>query len=437
VKAGEMFLPGRRPAGFQTILANRDFRSLWFAQITSQLADKFYMFAILVLTFDISGRYTHNAFLFLAYTIPSVFLSPLAGVYADRHNKKVLMFSTNVARAALVLLIPATQLVPYFHGVTWHLLVITFLISSVGQIFAPAEAASIPFLVSREELISATSLFTTTVMMTLVAGIPIATVAVALFGTIGPYFGATVLFLLAAYFIYAIRPPLNARTLTPVPAQGIFQEVVEGIRFLQRSALARFAFLQLMLTISVVFTIFILAPGYMRTVLLRTTNDAYLILVPAALGMLVMAAVLGQYGKGWAREVVLVWSLIATGLTFIAFGSLPFVLAQLHQPAALVFFAIGFGFLGGLEFGALLIPALTVLQEATTPEVRGRIFGATFTVINGAIAVPLLVAGELADLFTVNVVLAGMGGIVLAAGLGALALHRAGHFDDVMHIRTH
>jgi hypothetical protein len=102
-----------------------------------------------------------------------------------------------------------------------------------------------------------------------------------------------------------------------------------------------------------------------------------------------------------------------------------------------VFFAIGFGFLGGLEFGALLIPALTVLQEATTPEVRGRIFGATFTVINGAIAVPLLVAGELADLFTVNVVLAGMGGIVLAAGLGALALHRAGHFDDVMHIRTH
>ncbi len=435
-ESGETLLPESRPAGFRSILANRDFRFLWFAQITSQLGDKFYMFAILVLTFGISGRYTHNALLFFAYTVPSVFFSPFAGVYADRHDKKRLMLWTNLARGGLVLLIPLTQLLPYFRQVTWHLLVITFLFAAVGQIFAPAEAASIPALVSRAELISATSLFTSTVMLTLVTGIPLATIAVRLFGNIAPYFGATLLLLVAALFVYAIRAGLRARGSGIVPAQGIFSELAQGLGFLRRSPLARFAFVQLTLTISVLFAIFILAPGYMRTVLGRTPNDAYMILVPAAVGMLLAAVALGQYGKAWPKEVVLLWSLVANGLTLLALGTLSFFLAEFHVSETLVLLPLGFGFLGGLEFGALLIPALTVLQEATTPEVRGRIFGATFTVVNAAILIPLLVAGELADLFGVSQVVAGMGAIVLAAGVGAFLLYRSGHFE-VMELRLH
>jgi len=76
----EIILP--RPPGFGTVLANHDFRLIWFAQIASQLGDKFLMFALLVLTYSISRANTHGAALFLAYTFPSVFLSPLAGVFA-------------------------------------------------------------------------------------------------------------------------------------------------------------------------------------------------------------------------------------------------------------------------------------------------------------------------------------------------------------------
>jgi len=102
----EIILP--RP-GFRTILANRDFRLIWSAQVASQLADKFLMFALLILTYSISRASTHGAALFLAYTFPSVFLSPLAGVYADRHDKKRLMFFTNAIRGGLILLIPPTS----------------------------------------------------------------------------------------------------------------------------------------------------------------------------------------------------------------------------------------------------------------------------------------------------------------------------------------
>ncbi|TMF60451.1 MAG: MFS transporter, partial [Chloroflexi bacterium] len=180
----DIILP--RP-GFGSVLANHDFRLIWSAQVASQLADKFLMFALLILTYSISRASTHGAALFLAYTFPSVFLSPLAGVYADRHDKKRLMFFTNAIRGVLILLIPLSQLTPYFAHVTWHLLVITFLFAAVGQIFAPAEAASIPFIVSKEELMTATSMFTSTVIVTLLVAVPLSTLAVRFLGENSPY----------------------------------------------------------------------------------------------------------------------------------------------------------------------------------------------------------------------------------------------------------
>src|SRR2546428_6345370 len=156
------------------------------------------MFALLILTYSISRASTHGAALFLAYTFPSVFLSPLAGVYADRHDKKRLMFFTNAIRGVLILLIPLSQLTPYFAHVTWHLLVITFLFAAVGQVFAPAEAASIPFIVSSEGLMTATSVFTSTVMLTLLVAVPLSTLAVRFLGQESPYWVAALLFFLAA-----------------------------------------------------------------------------------------------------------------------------------------------------------------------------------------------------------------------------------------------
>ncbi|TMD38256.1 MAG: hypothetical protein E6I88_14460, partial [Chloroflexi bacterium] len=67
----ELILP---QPGFRTVLGNRDFRLIWSAQVASQLADKFLMFALLILTYSISRASTHGAALFLAYTFPSVFL---------------------------------------------------------------------------------------------------------------------------------------------------------------------------------------------------------------------------------------------------------------------------------------------------------------------------------------------------------------------------
>jgi MFS family permease len=107
-------------------------------------------------------------------------------------------------------------------------------------------------------------------------------------------------------------------------------------------------------------------------------------------------------------------------------ASVPYLLEQLSVGWLLVSFPVVFGFIGGLEFGMLFIPAFTVLQEKTEAELRGRIFGAMFTVVNAAVAIPILLAGGLADLFGVTWVIFGMGCLLVASGLlSALAGRRS------------
>src|SRR5437588_5192905 len=412
----EIILP--RPPGFRTVLGNRDFRLIWFAQISSQLADKFLMFALLILTYSISRASTHGAALFLAYTFPSIFLSPLAGVYADRHDKKRLMFFTNAIRGGLILLIPLSQVTPYFEHVTWHFFVIIFLFAAVGQIFAPAEAASIPFIVGAEELMTATSMFTSTVIVTLLVAVPVSTLAVRFLGENSPYWIAAGLFLLAAWLIYLVRSDLHART-NQVKAKDtdILYELREGIGYIAARPLVRLAVIQLSLTIAVIFSVFVLAPGYMSTVLRLRVTDVYLFLAPAVIGMLAAAFYLGQYGRHFRRSRLLIGGLLSAGITLMLLAVVPYLLEQLSASWLLVWFPVVFGFIGGLEFGMLFIPAFTVLQEQTEAELRGRIFGAMVTVADASIANPILAPGGMAEPCGVTRVIFGMGTLLVASGL--------------------
>jgi len=316
---------------------------------------------------------------------------------------------------------------PYFEHVTWHFFVIIFLFAAVGQIFAPAEAASIPFIVGAEELMTATSMFTSTVIVTLLIAVPLSTLAVRFLGTDSPYWIAAALFLLAAWLIYLVKTDLHARTHQAlVEKTDILYELREGIAYIAARPLVRFAVLQLSLTIAVIFSIFVLAPSYMSTVLHLEATDVYLFLAPAVTGMLAAAFYLGQYGRHFRRSRLLIGGLVSAGATLMLIAVVPYLLEQLSARWLLVGFPVVFGFIGGLEFGMLFIPAFTVLQEKTEAELRGRIFGAMFTVVNAAVAIPILLAGGLADLFGVTWVIFGMGCLLVASGLiSALAGRRS------------
>jgi len=402
--------------GFIAVLRRRDFRYLWMAQLLSQLADKFLMFTLLVFMYTLTKRASLQSVLMIAYTLPSVLLSAPSGVYADRHDKRVLMLGTNLVRGGLILLIPLTQLFPVLRGQAWPLVVITLLFSSAGQIFAPAEAASIPSLVTRKQITEATSLFMTTVILTLVLGVPAATIAIGLFGNQAPLYIATGLFGLAALSVWKVSVSLRAEKRSSGPSQSILRELRDGVAILRGSAPLRLGLYQLALAIVVVFTIFALGPVYLVEVLKRSDTETYIVLVPAMFGLLATGGLLGQRPT-WSRATTLVIAIATAGGSLLIMGVVPDLLRTLGAAGLIVPLAVVVGVIFGCALGGLLIPAFTVLQERTDSESRGRIFGGIFTVINAAVAIPLLLAGVLSDLIGVARVVAALGVIlILVAG---------------------
>ena len=402
-------------SGFARLLRKVDFRDLWTAQCISQLAQNLMTFALLVVVYEVSQSASQVAAVAVALTFPGVIFSAPAGVYADRHDKRTLMIVTNLMRAALLLLFPVTQLLPGLRHEAWPLLVITFLFSSAGQIFAPAEAASIPSLVSREQIQGAMSLFMTTVIFTIVLGSVVAPLTL-LAGDVVPFYVAAALFAVAAFFVWRIRSPLRALEPGTVPQTHALQELRDGLGILRRSPALRWGMIQLALALIVVFTIYALSGPYLTRELHRSANDISIVLVPAMFGLVGTAGILGQHLITLARRVMLVAALFTAGGCLVAMGIAPSVFRHFGIGGLLLPLVVLLGLIFGCALGALLIPAFSVLQEGTTEESRGRIFGSVFTVINAAIALPLLVAGGATDLTH------SVAGVVIAFGAAVLGV---------------
>jgi dTMP kinase len=85
---------------------------------------------------------------FIARLLPAVFLGPIAGVIADRFDRRRLMFNVDIMRAALYISIPIVN--TYF----W-LYTAMILVECLTLFWSPAKEASVPNLVPRDKLESA------------------------------------------------------------------------------------------------------------------------------------------------------------------------------------------------------------------------------------------------------------------------------------------
>ena len=233
-----------------------------------------------------------------------------------------------------------------------------------------------------------------------------------------PIYIATALFALAALSIWQIGTPLRAARTVPGRTASLRRELREGISLIAGNPAIRLGLYQLAVALIVVFTVFALGPVFMVRELHRSDQDTYLVLIPATVGLVAMAAVLAQRaGNGFSKAVTLVLALAVAGASLAAVGAAPPVLRSLGAEGAVVPLVLVLSAVFGCALGALLIPAFTILQERTDEHTRGRIFGGIFAVINAAVAIPLLVAGIIADAVGVASVVAGLGVIIVVGAV--------------------
>ena len=146
---------GRRPSGLR-VLRNRGFLLLWLSQVATQIGGNMVLYGLTVLVLQATSSNAAISALFLTFLVPAVLLSAVAGVYVDRVDRRAILVMTNLLRAAAILGI-------YFVGSDLAgILLLNVFVSVVTVFFAPAEAAMIPVVVPRNQLVAANGLFTLT-----------------------------------------------------------------------------------------------------------------------------------------------------------------------------------------------------------------------------------------------------------------------------------
>jgi dTMP kinase len=141
------------PAATRGVLAIPAFRKLWNSMVFSSLGDWLGLLATTAMAQQLSGgSYATANFaiagVFIARLLPAVFLGPIAGVIADRFDRRRLMFNVDIMRAALYISIPIVN--TYF----W-LYTAMILVECLTLFWSPAKDASVPNLVPRDKLESA------------------------------------------------------------------------------------------------------------------------------------------------------------------------------------------------------------------------------------------------------------------------------------------
>lgn len=405
--------------GLDALLRNRPFLALWTGQLLAQVADKvFYVLLIILLK---TGGYTlgnnsENSMLsavMIAYTLPAIFFGSVAGIVVDRFAKKQMLIGCNVIRALLIVAMP---FLPKTFAV---LLVITFLVSTVTQFFAPAEAAAIPLAVGREGLMSANALFASSTMGGIIVGM---TIGEPLFSWIKHQFGGSSqefllggLYALSAGLIYAMRI-VETRGGSSGKNVHPWQDFKEGLRYLKYNKLVSNAMVQLTILYSVFAALQVLAIGLSGKIGLKETQFGFL-LAAAGIGMVFGAGFLGHWGDRAYKKP----------LPLIGFLMMGFVLAMFAFTRQLW---LGFGLSALFGFGASLIngPMQALIQEKTPESMRGKVFGLENNAINIALSLPLAITGPLTDAVSkavgsddlgLRVVLMSLGFLVSVMGIAA------------------
>jgi MFS family permease len=411
--------------GFIPVLKNRNFLALWSGQVFSQLADKVYL--VLMIALIDSHFHTKTqpisawvSAIMIAFTIPAVLFGSLAGVFVDRWSKRIVLAATNLLRGSLVLILPLL----FWLAKDWGniaglpvgfylLLLVTFLVSTLTQFFAPAEQAAIPLIVEKRHLLSANSLYTTTMMASVIVGFavgqPLLDLADSLMARLG-WSNGKELIVGGSYAIAGLLL-LLLETKEKVPAEHevphIFADLKDGLRYLKHSRRVRTALIQLVILFSVFAALSVLAVRLAEVIPGLKPSQFGFLMAAGGVGMGISAAILGHWGQGISHTWL---SLVGSAGVSAALLGLALLPHKLWLVLLLVMLLGGFG-------AIVAVPMQTTIQKETPAEMRGKVFGLQNNAINIALTLPLALAGVAETLFGLKVVFLALAAAAIAGAL--------------------
>jgi MFS family permease len=371
----------------------------------SQLGDRavFVLFVALLTCVKVSttqgvpstGAAQLTSWLYVAFTIPAVLLSSIAGVYVDRLSSRFMLIVPTFARGALVLMLG----IPLISNAPILLYVLAAFVSVASQFFGPTESASIPRLVPKEQLYQANSLFFTTMMIALGFGFAVGEPIVSKFGIASAH-----LAIASAYFIACV-PLLFIPDHKPETDKQVhwFEDLCAGLKYIKSNKAVFRAIAKITILFSTIITLNIVAVGLAQQVLhIQPFQFGYLV-ASAGLGLMIGNFVVGSIGQRVRATVLAYAGFMLLGVFLSALGCLGYLDNALSLSSSYIGYktllvtALSLTACAGLTCAMVAIPTQSELQAAVPANLRGKVFGAQITAMSAASMLPVVLAGLGAD----------------------------------------
>ena len=205
---------------------NDDYRRLWLGSVVSQFGDWFNLIASAALVANLTGTGTAISYLFLARFLPLFLFSPIAGVLADRYDRRHVMIASDLLRGVTVL----GFLFIREPGQIWLLYLLTFLQFALSAIFTPARSAVLANVVQPDELVAANALDSLTWSTMLAVGAMVGGLVAAIFGIAEAFALDSFTFIVSALLISRIAGPVQ--DAADAQRRGGWFEFLDGLRYL-------------------------------------------------------------------------------------------------------------------------------------------------------------------------------------------------------------
>jgi len=372
----------------------RGFTILWLGQIVSLLGSAMTWFAFTIWAWEKTGKASALATISFFAFLPAVLLTPLAGAFVDRWNRKLVMLLSDFAAALGTL---AIFLIYTFGDLQiWHIYVVSILAGFFTAFQYPAYAAAVTTMLSKEDYTRAEGMLGS---------------ARALSGILAPIFAAALLspiglngimlidigtFLFAFGTLLFIHIPQPIQTETGLQSRGtLWQEIVFGFRYIKERQSLR------SLTILFMFAGIFLAIGatLMAPLVLSLTRNSETALATVqstgAVGGVAGGVLLSLWG-GTKRRI---HNVLVGGAGACLLGILWLGLSH-----AVLFWAIGsffFAFFEPFVEGG----NIAIWQTKVEADVQGRVFSARHLLVQIPYLFGILFAGYLAEASSISQVL--------------------------------
>lgn len=332
--------------------------------------------------------------------LPSFFLSPFAGVWADRYNRRLIIALSDSFIAFSTLILAILFLLGYDY--IWLLFVVMAIRSIGSGIQSPAVSAIIPQFVPKDKLLRVNGINSTIHSIVMLVS-PMVSAFLLAVASIEAIFFIDVFTALIAVLtlVFFLKIPAHHKALER-RAKSYLEDMKEGINYIRTHKYIRHFFL------FCIFFFFLIAPVSFLTPLQVTRNygsDVWrltAIEVAFSIGMM-LGGIIVSYLKGFKNKI-----------HTMAFAS---------SITAITTFALGFDILFWLYLVIIFSMGLAVplfhtnsnvlLQEKVEEEYLGRVFGLFSMIASSMVPIGMLVFGPLADVVSIEIILLATGAVLL------------------------